>query len=853
MRFSSLKFFRFSMFLWPMIISGTFFSLYSCGSKREPGFICLNKEFVTTENQFLDNGWPKFEESADNNSSLVSISENSGKAIKRLEQYKKDNQSKLSINEKIWLDSYIEQWKIKKGNVEKGLVFLGANPITSGKVLSMKSNWLLAAVTSAINIYPINPDTSEPDLTKKPDEKLVKSLSKRVKETKKLIDQTRRYLMKGATYGFMPSTIAKKLLINQLLNTFYKQELLSFAKSENKQTDICCLIGFYYDENANYFTDIQKRYFSEVDTLKDNFGLQEEIKDNFFALKKALDDFVIFYSGKYFSNEYAYPEKFPQKITLESLKDNQNSIGNEEKEKTLFVTDAHGTTYKIYGVGITEKDLSAKNVGIGHMKLDYKFGENKVSGNDVYQQMLLNNNSIDRGALEISELGAKKTNQGKTNMSNLAQKALKLIRKTENVNSDDDFTRFNKWLNNDDFFWGREKLSEEEYNKNYDKYWLNPDEKVKKFKDVIAQLGYDEWVKLGNENKPIDGKPNAVIGKRAIVGAVISLIEYNQFKLSTDKLYDSLFKKIFDYKLSPYNYIDRFDAGVGLEGPRESRQFKYNCDPYYSLPKWSISSLITHEGKMGHHTQQEYWTEYLPDKTYEGPGYTFVNEAFHEGWAVFTEWLANEAHVYGTDLDKNHMPKDWTQGNGLVPKFDESKIDLLKQTMQNLHGGVYWKSVEEGDEQVKNSIQLANMLQYYGFLNEAQLRNMRLILDVSYHFVNKDNNANVITLKSGSSINDIREYMRENSALGDGDIESESYRYLLLPAQATGYMIGEDVIQNLYEKVEKISNASEKVEKNWLFTEDKTKIQNFFDLVLRNGEIPLTVLESTIKNEYKLS
>lgn len=84
-----------------MIISGTFFSLYSCGSKREPGFICLNKEFVTTENQFLDNGWPKFEESADNNSSLVSISENSGKAIKRLEQYKKDNQSKLSINEKI--------------------------------------------------------------------------------------------------------------------------------------------------------------------------------------------------------------------------------------------------------------------------------------------------------------------------------------------------------------------------------------------------------------------------------------------------------------------------------------------------------------------------------------------------------------------------------------------------------------------------------------------------------------------------------------------------------------------------------------------------------------------------------
>jgi len=63
------------------------------------------------------------------------------------------------------------------------------------------------------------------------------------------------------------------------------------------------------------------------------------------------------------------------------------------------------------------------------------------------------------------------------------------------------------------------------------------------------------------------------------------LLSYTQFKDSTSKSYGANFNSIADYVLSPYNFDIREDVGVGLEGPRGSKQFQYNCDPYYGLPK----------------------------------------------------------------------------------------------------------------------------------------------------------------------------------------------------------------------------------------------------------------------------
>ncbi len=328
------------------------------------------------------------------------------------------------------------------------------------------------------------------------------------------------------------------------------------------------------------------------------------------------------------------------------------------------------------------------------------------------------------------------------------------------------------------------------------------------------------------------------------------------FKKATDALYDSNFNSIPDYVLSPYDYAIREDIGVGMEGPRGSNQFQYNCDPYYSLPKWSVSSLTTHEGKMGHHTQQAYWTKYLPGgdgKNGDGPGYTFVNDSFHEGWAVFTEWFANELEVYGTGLNTDtRMPTDFLTGKGIVPQYDASKVQELTAQMKELHGGVYYEKAQgndNSDEKLQNSIKLANMLQYYGYLNEAQLRNMRLCLDTAFH--HQDTNGNS-ALPYGASLQDARNYMKATSALGIGDINSESIRYLVMPSQATGYMLGKIIFEDLFKQAESALHANGKLSQGQSLINDKKYTKEVFNLFLKNGEIPLEVLQNIMNQLYPL-
>ena len=85
--------------------------------------------------------------------------------------------------------------------------------------------------------------------------------------------------------------------------------------------------------------------------------------------------------------------------------------------------------------------------------------------------------------------------------------------------------------------------------------------------------------------------------------------------------------------------------------------------------------------------------------------------------------------------------------------------------------------------------QECNALQYFGSLNEAQLRNMRLAVDTGIH-------------ANGWSIQQARDYMHANSALGEGDIESESFRYAAYVGQAVSYKSGYLVIRELLEKAQ---------------------------------------------------
>ena len=187
--------------------------------------------------------------------------------------------------------------------------------------------------------------------------------------------------------------------------------------------------------------------------------------------------------------------------------------------------------------------------------------------------------------------------------------------------------------------------------------------------------------------------------------------------------------------------------------------FYVNTFNLKAQPKFGMETLSLHEASPGHHFQVSIQQELegVPRFRRFGGDYT----AYVEGWALYAEYLGKELGLF-TD------PYQW-----------------------------------------------------FGRLNDEQLRAMRLVVDTGLH-------------AKGWTREQAIKFMLDNSTLAESDVVSEVERYIAWPGQALGYKVGDLRIQGLRRKAEQALGA-------------KFDVRDFHREVLSDGAVPMDVLEAKVE------
>jgi uncharacterized protein (DUF885 family) len=240
---------------------------------------------------------------------------------------------------------------------------------------------------------------------------------------------------------------------------------------------------------------------------------------------------------------------------------------------------------------------------------------------------------------------------------------------------------------------------------------------------------------------------------------------YRELKLRIDAALPRLFS-IFPKADYEVRAVEPFRAqaaagasyqGASADGTRPGI-FYVNTYNLKAQPKFGMETLSLHEASPGHHFQGSIQQELeeLPRFRRFGGSYT----AYVEGWALYAEFLGRELGLF-TD------PYQW-----------------------------------------------------FGRLNDEQLRAMRLVVDTGLH-------------AKGWTREQAIKYMLDNSTLAETDVVSEVERYIAWPGQALGYKVGDLRIQAMRKRAEAALGP-------------KFDVRDFHREVLGDGAVPMDVLEAKI-------
>jgi uncharacterized protein (DUF885 family) len=112
--------------------------------------------------------------------------------------------------------------------------------------------------------------------------------------------------------------------------------------------------------------------------------------------------------------------------------------------------------------------------------------------------------------------------------------------------------------------------------------------------------------------------------------------------------------------------------------------------------------------------------------------------------------------------------------------------------------------------------------QYFGMLTQDMHRAIRLVVDTGMH-------------SKGWTREQAITFSMENEGLSEDRITAEIERYMAIPAQALSYKAGQLEILSLRDRAQKALGSS-------------FSLRAFHDEILRDGALPLDVLETKINN-----
>lgn len=240
------------------------------------------------------------------------------------------------------------------------------------------------------------------------------------------------------------------------------------------------------------------------------------------------------------------------------------------------------------------------------------------------------------------------------------------------------------------------------------------------------------------------------------------LAAYEAARLRIDERLPSLFS-VFpkaDYEIRQIEeFRARSSAGAMYQSPSPDGSrpgiFYVNTFNLKAQPTYGVETLSIHEAAPGHHFQISIQQEVTGLPRFRRfGGYT----AFAEGWALYAESIGKELGVF------------------------------------------------------------TDPYQYYGRLNDEQLRAMRLVVDTGLH-------------SKGWSREQVIQYMRNNSSLAETDIISEAERYIATPGQALAYKVGQINLTRMRAEAEQALG-------------ENFDIKAWHAQILTDGALPMAVLDA---------